>query len=200
MRKRSKGPAGFLLHPNLKLDAIMVFFSLQNHVLSTQFKFFSIAFFALILTACGFQLKGQLPIPQALTTLKLVSLSSMSTFDQSLKKALSLSGVSLIDEDAQVDNNVLELKVLKITYTDRVLSTASNNDVTEKERKMKVNYFIRNNTGKSLYGPRVVSISRTLSNQNASDDTVLAYNNEQMQDMADDLAKQLVNDLAYSSL
>lgn len=172
----------------------------QNHIHFNPLKLLSIAFLAIIISACGFHLKGQLPIPEALKTIKLVSLSAIPSFDQALKKSLKLAKVSLINENSLVDNNVLELKVLKITYTDKTLSTASNNDVTEKERLMKASYFIRDNTGKSLYGPRTVTVSRTLSNQNASDDTVLAYNNEQMADMAEDLAQQLVSDLAYAPL
>ena len=178
----------------------MVFTHSQNHLFSNPLKLVSITFLAIIISACGFHLKGQLPIPQALKTIKLVSLSAIPSFDQALKKSLALANVSLINANTLVDNNVLELKVLKITYTDKTLSTASNNDITEIERLLKASYFIRDNTGKSLYGPRMVSISRTLSNQNASDDTVLAYNNEQMADMAEDLAQQLVSDLAYAPL
>ncbi|WP_438463936.1 LPS-assembly lipoprotein LptE [Marinomonas sp. PE14-40] len=178
----------------------MAFSQLKKQSISFSAKAFIIGFIALFISACGFHLKGQVPIPLALKNLKLNSQSEMPSFDQSLNKSLILADVSIIDEDAQVDETVLELKVLKITFTDRTLSTASNNDVTERERTLKASYFIRNNTGKSLYGPRIVTLSRTLSNQDASDDTVLAYNKEQMQDMADDLAKQLVNDLAYSPL
>ncbi len=177
----------------------MVFISSQN-VSFLPFKLASIAFLAFIISACGFHLKGQLPIPQALKTIKLVSLSAMPSFDQTLKKSLTLADITLLDDSTLVDDEVLELKVLKIIYTDKTLSTASNNDITEKERLMKASYFIRDNTGKSLYGPRTVSVTRTLSNQNASDDTVLAYNSEQMTDMAEDLAQQLVSDLAYAPL
>ena len=178
----------------------MLSFLYQNHIQSTRPNLFLISVLALLISACGFHLKGQLPIPQALQTLKLVSLSSMPSFDQSLTKKLAHADILVINENAQVDNEVLELKVLKITYKDQVLSTASNNDVTEKSRTMKANYFIRDNTGKSLYGPRTISVTRTLSNQDASADTVLAYNNEQMQSMASELAKQLVSDLAYAPL
>ncbi len=178
----------------------MVFISSSKVSFLTPLKLVSITFLAIIISACGFHLKGQLPIPQALKTIKLASLSAMPSFDQTLKKSLKLADVILLDESALVDNEVLELKVLKITYTDKTLSTASNNDITETERLMKASYFIRDSTGKSLYGPRTVSISRVLSNQNASDDTVLAYNKEQMADMAEDLAQQLVSDLAYAPL
>lgn len=178
----------------------MVFSQLLTQFFSNWSKTLVVSLLALFISACGFHLKGQLPIPQVLMTLKLASESGMPNFDQSLEKQLKLAKVSLLDENSTTDNDVLELKVLKITYTDRVLSTASNNDVTEKERRLKASYFIRNKTGKSLYGPRSVTVTRTLSNQDASDDTVLAYNNEQMLDMADDLAKQLVSDLAYAPL
>lgn len=178
----------------------MVFYQLQRRSSFYGLKGLFVCLFTLLISACGFHLKGQLPIPQTLLSLKLVSLSGIPRFDQSLQKELTLANVTLLSESTQIDEQILELKVLKITFTDRVLSTASNNDVTEKERQLKASYFIRDHSGKSLYGPRTISVSRTLSNQNASDDTVLAYNNEQMQAMSGDLAKQLVNDLAYAPL
>ena len=124
----------------------------------------------------------------------------MQNFDLTLARQLKQADINILGENTLTDDAIYELKVLKITYSDKVLSKANNNDVTEIERLLKASYFIRDNTGKSVYGPRTVSTSRVLSNQNASDDTVLAYNTEQMEEMADELASQLVSDLAYAPL
>lgn len=179
----------------------MVFIStMMTQSKTTYLKLLAVTLFAFFMSACGFHLKGQLPIPVALQTIKLNSLSEMQGFDQTLSKLLKQAGINTLDENTLIDDEIYELKVLKITYTDKVLSKAANNDATEKERVLKASYFIRDAKGKSVYGPRNVSTSRVLSNQNASDDTVLAYNLEQMEEMADDLASQLVSDLAYAPL
>ena len=163
-------------------------------------RYFLLSLLALMISACGFHLKGQMPIPQALSQMTRTSLSGMSDFDQALKHKLAQANVTLLSESTKVDESIYELKVLNITTTDKTLAKASNNDVTQLERKIKTSYFIRDNSGKSLYGPRSAQVTRTLTNQDASDDVVLAYNQEQMEEMVQELAAEIVSDLAYAPL
>lgn len=158
-----------------------------------------VAFLILGVSACGFHLRGQTPIPERLKTLILTSDSGSKSFDRSLRIALARAGVSIVDQD-KAEEGVLELKVDKIKTSDTVLARNSSNDITQISRKLSTTYFIRQGDGKSLYGPRNISTTLTLSNQNAEESTKDAYNKTQTETMYDDLATQLIYDLPYAPL
>ncbi|MEL0612733.1 LPS assembly lipoprotein LptE [Marinomonas arenicola] len=162
-------------------------------------RYFFLALIAMSVTACGFHLRGQVAIPQALKTITLTSDAKSNTFNTSLRIALSRAGVTVIDPKDAGDD-VLELKVNAITTSDTVLARNSSNDITQIERRMSTSYFIRQEDGKSLYGPRTVSTSKTLSNQNSEESTKAAYNKSKEEDMSEELANQLIYDLGYAPL
>ncbi|REG84253.1 hypothetical protein [Marinomonas pollencensis] len=158
-----------------------------------------LAFIALSVTACGFQLRGQAEIPQALKTITLTSEAKSNTFNTSLRIALTRAGITVVDAKDAADD-VLELKVNAITTADTVLARNSSNDITQIERRMRTSYFIRQDDGKSLYGPRTVSTSKTLSNQNSEESTKAAYNKSKEEEMSEELANQLIYDLGYAPI
>lgn len=160
---------------------------------------FALPFIAFLLTACGFQLRGQAPVPAALQQLTLNLDSGSAAFERALRTSLSQSGITIVDS-LNANQDVYELKVNRLTTSDTVLARDSSNDVTQIERRLSVNYFIRDNEGKSVYGPRNVSTSITLSNQTAEQSTKSAYNTQQMERAGSQLANELVYDLSYAPL
>lgn len=162
-------------------------------------RYLFLAFIALSVTACGFHLRGQVNIPQSLKTITLVSESKSNAFNTALRIALTRAGISVVSPEA-AGANVLELKVNELTNADTVLARNSSNDITQIERRLSTNYFIRQADGKSLYGPRTVSTTKTLANQNAEESTKAAYNKSKEEQMSEDLANQLIYDLGYAPL
>ncbi len=158
-----------------------------------------LALLTMSIVACGFQLRGQVDIPTSLMTLTMTSDSGSDTFDKSLRIALAKAGISVIDKSLATQDT-LELKVNKITSSDIVLARDSSNDVSQLQRTLNSDYFIRQANGKSVYGPRKISTNKTLSNQNNEASSVLSYNASQTETMHDDLAKQLIYDLSYAPL
>lgn len=154
---------------------------------------------AMVMTACGFHLRGLAPIPESLRSLWLNSESGQADFDRNLITALQNAEVTLIPEES-VDDNTLELRVQKIEVSDSVLARASDNDVTAITRTVKAYYIIRAKDGKALYGPRLVSVNQSIYNQDASTDVVDALNKSVLSSMLQNLAKNLVSDLAYAPL
>lgn len=156
-------------------------------------------FMVISLAACGFHLRGQIIIPDSLKVITLSSASGSNDFDRDLRIALKKAGVTVLDK-AQASADIPELKVNAISTSDTTLATNSDNDITQIERRLSAVYFIRNNQGKALYGPRTVSTSKSLANQNAEESTKLAYNQQQTEGMYEDLVSQLLSDLSYSPL
>ena len=149
--------------------------------------------------ACGFHLRGQVAIPDSLKMLTLNSASGSQEFDTDLRIALKKAGVTVLDKD-QAGDDIAELKINPISTSDTTLAINSDNEVTQIERRLSAVYFIRNHQGKALYGPRTVSTSKSLANQNAEESTKSAYNQQQTQGMYEDLVSQLLSDLSYSPL
>lgn len=156
-------------------------------------------FMALFLTACGFHLRGQAPIPAALQQLTLNLGTGSPAFERELRTALSQAGITVVDSlNATADT--YELRVNSLSTSDTVLARDSSNDVTQIERRISVAYFIREQDGKSVYGPRNVGTSIILGNQNAEESTKSAYNAQQMESASGQLASELVYDLGYAPL
>ncbi|MFD1384782.1 LPS assembly lipoprotein LptE [Rhodanobacter aciditrophus] len=159
----------------------------------------AVPFLAFFLTACGFHLRGQAPIPAALQQLTLNLETGSPAFERDLRNALSRADISVVDAlNATADT--YELRVNSLSTSDTILARDSSNDVTQVERRLSATYFIRNKDGKALYGPRNVSTSIILGNQNAEESTKSAYNAQQMENAGGQLADELVYDLSYAPL
>lgn len=159
--------------------------------------FIFIAALSLLLSACGFHLRGEVNLPSQLRTLLLSSQSGSTGFDRDLRTALTRAGVTIAANDQE---NPLNLIVNGLQTSDTVLARASDNDVTQLERRLSVSYYLRDDNGKVVFGPRTVSTSTVLVNQDASISVRDAYNAQQMEQLGQKLAQLLVYDLSYAPL
>ena len=114
--------------------------------------FTPVVFAALLLSACGFQLRGQIDIPTPLQNLTLALESGSSEFNRDLRIALAKSDINIVEEPPR--EGLYELKVNPLKTSDTVLARASDNDVTQIERRISSTYFVRDEEGKALWGPR----------------------------------------------
>lgn len=162
-------------------------------------RLFLLALLTMSIAACGFHLRGQADIPAPLKVLTLTSNSGSDAFDRSLRIALSKAGVTIISE-ADATNETYNLKVNPIISADIELARNSSNDVSQIQRRLTSHYFIRKSDGKSVYGPRTISTTKTLTNQDAEESAKVSYNQNQTESMNEDLATQLTYDLGYAPL
>ncbi|MBM6549686.1 hypothetical protein [Marinomonas ostreistagni] len=153
---------------------------------------------ALLMTACGFHLRGEVNIPPQLQTLTLSLDSGSAEFNRDLRIALAKAGINIVEGEPTAD--LYQLKVNPISSSDTVMARASDNDVTQVERRISAIYFIRDEQGKALWGPRTISTSIMLNNQDAEQSVKAAYNNEQMRRAGSLLANELLYDLNYAPL
>lgn len=181
---------------------------------ASSFRIIILSCLICLMSACGFQLRQLPSVPNDISTLLFASDSGAPVFDRYLLGELANRGITTISTTdnrqhadvsqfsdlSGVSKQRLELKVLKIETTDEVLSVATDNDVLSVSRTLKVTYFVRTKTGKSLYGPRFIQVNEVLYNQDADASIVTAQNSARSQAMYKELAKKLVHDLAYIRL
>ena len=152
---------------------------------------------SLILTGCGFQLRDQANLAPELSQLTLSLGPGSQDFNRDLRIALAQAGIKIVD--AEPSETLRELKTNPLTAEDTILARASDNDVTQVERRLSLTYFIRDEEGKALWGPRTISTSLMLNNQDAEQSLKAAYNAEQMRRAGQQLADELVYDLRFAS-
>ncbi|MFT2109911.1 hypothetical protein [Marinomonas sp. 2405UD68-3] len=155
---------------------------------------------ALIISACGFHLRGPNPLPPSLQRIVLNSQSGFISFDQALNSALQRSGITIVKRGTLLSDDILELTVNPIESQEIILGTASNNDILQLERQLTTHYFIRQTDGKSVYGPRRISTNKLFTEQDASVNTKEAFNEVALSEMAEALAEKLLVDLSYAPL
>lgn len=158
-----------------------------------------LALLTMSIVACGFQLRGETNIPARLKVITLTSESGSDSFDRSLRIAFNKAGVMVIDK-VYADKNTLNLKINPIKSKDTELARDADNDLSQVQRRLSSNYFIRQADGKAVYGPRTISTTKTLTNQNAEESAKLSYNQDQTERMNEELANQLIYDLGYAPL
>ena len=151
------------------------------------------------LVACGFHLRGLVELPTQLKMLTINSQSGSDNFDRAVRIALNKAGATVVDQ-ANATEDTLELKINQITLSDKELATNASNETSQVYRTLKGFYFVRQADGKSLYGPRSISTSKTLTNQDDEESSKLSYNTTQTEIMYGELATQLVSDLSYAPL
>ena len=151
------------------------------------------------LIACGFQLRGNVTVPDRLKVVTLTSDSGSDSFDRALRIALSRAGIMIIDQ-ANATPDTLNVKINAIASSDTELARDANNDISQLQRHLSAYYFIRQADGKSLYGPRTITTTQTLANQNAEESAKISYNQAQTESMHQALANQLLYDLSYAPL
>ncbi|MGB6975979.1 MAG: LPS assembly lipoprotein LptE [Gammaproteobacteria bacterium] len=113
----------------------------------------------LCLTACGFELRHQPPLPPSLQTLYLQSSDPYGQFESMLKQTLKLAGVTLVSNPNQAPF-ILNIQSKNFSTTDVSIGTSSQARVYS--LTYEVTYALSNQQGKTLVGPRTVSASGSL--------------------------------------
>ncbi|NAW69678.1 luciferase [Vibrio sp. V27_P1S3P104] len=107
------------------------------------FKFSSIPTLLLLLTTlllsgCGFQLRGDYDIPEKLNTMSLTSYDQFSTFTRIVKDQLRMNEIELVAPSADVPN----LHLVNESTSERTLSLYQNTRAAEKELTFIASYRV----------------------------------------------------------
>ena len=141
----------------------------------------------LLVTACGFHLRGQATLP--FETLY-VDASNDSAFAVELKRALR-SGTNTRLSDNPKDAEAI-FQLVSETRDKQILSVNTGGTVAEYELRMHVSFRLHNNKGQNWIVPTEINLKREVS---YSDTNVLAKDYEEAQlykDMQSDAVQQVV--------
>jgi len=153
-------------------------------------KFLAIAC-CLLVTACGFHLRGQATLP--FETLY-VNASNDSPFVAELKRAL-LSGTNARLSDNPKDAEAI-FQLVSETRDKQILSVNTGGTVAEYELRMRVSFRLYDNKGQNWIVPTEINLKREVS---YNDTNVLAKDYEEAQlykDMQSDAVQQVVRRLS----
>jgi len=124
-------------------------------------RYLFIPFLAVMLSACGFQLRGSAALPAAMQHILLSGISRYSDFGREMRRALEADGVQLVDteEQATAELQILEDKVFK-----RVLSVqasgASTGKVEEYELHQRLQFRLLDPGGAVLIDTQTLEVTR----------------------------------------
>jgi LPS-assembly lipoprotein len=110
-----------------------------------------------IVSGCGFALRGNVNIPEALSTMAVVG-NDLSLVDQ-LKDALSRGGVNVTDKN---DKNAAVIDLGKTDYKREVRTTDSNGLATAYTLRYNVGYNVVNGAGEALQINQKLTQTRVL--------------------------------------
>ncbi|PMJ90455.1 LPS assembly lipoprotein LptE [Vibrio sp. 10N.261.55.A7] len=105
---------------------------------SNSFKFACVVLTASLLSACGFQLRGDYSVPEELSTLSLTSYDQYSTFTRVVKNQLRLNDVEVVIPSEDVAN----IHLLGEGVGERTLSLYQNTRAAEKELTFRASYRV----------------------------------------------------------
>lgn len=147
----------------------------------------------LLLTGCGFHLRGDTPIPPQMHSLYLKTSKPYDTLSKNLRATLTSAGVNLVSyqKDAPVT-----LQIVSEAPGQSIANIGTNTTTRQYNLTYTAVYQFTNSVGKIIAGPFTVSETTafmTTSNQMLSSSTTQDQLQEQMQQQA---AQQILNVLA----
>ncbi len=114
----------------------------------------SAALLLLLLSGCGFALRGSADLPEPLRTLQVAGVDENSELLQEVRRALRNSGVTLVETDTPY-----RLGIGRETTGERIVSVNSNARAGEYELEMNL-LFQLTQGGTTLLGPETLSLTR----------------------------------------
>lgn len=145
----------------------------------------------LILSGCGFALRGPVTFPFASIY---VGFPDSSSLGGELKRNIRANGKTLVSTDA--GNSEVVLEVLGETREKTILSLNSQGRVREYNLAYTLRFRVRDKAGKEMLAPTVISLKRNIS---FNETQVLAKEAEEgllYRDMQSDLVQQIMRRLA----
>ena len=143
----------------------------------------------LSLSACGFHLRKQPPLPPELKTLYLQSEQPYELLTLQLTQILQSMGVTLVDTPKEAP---VTLKIFNERYTTSVLSESASSSTKQYTLFLTVQYEMLGTNGKVLFGPKTV---KEQSNYTINENQVSSTNTQQ-----NALKEEMQRDAVFSIL
>jgi LPS-assembly lipoprotein len=110
-----------------------------------------------LLTACGFQLRGEARLPVGMQHVHIQGADPLSPLGRDLAKALARSGATIAD---RVEDGVSVLKITANALSTDVLSVGGNARATEYTIRYHVEFVLEDAAGRGLLPVQVIDLTR----------------------------------------
>ncbi|MAT66125.1 MAG: hypothetical protein CMN57_10835 [Gammaproteobacteria bacterium] len=117
----------------------------------------SLLLLALTLTACGFQLRGQVNLPPEMARTHVQGLNEYSDLGRDLRRLLEGSGVQVVDS---TEGASAILDIITNQASRRVLSVQAGGKVQEYELIQRLVFSVRTTDGRLLLEPQELELTR----------------------------------------
>lgn len=148
---------------------------------------FVLLLLVLVLSSCGFHLKGVNKLPAQLHFMHLIE-SDDAEFNKILLKQLKASGVTIVDD---VETILLSVKFK--TLPEIIVAKSSSTGLQIKQLSIQLQYSVKNKSGEWLVEQKLMTQSRDFESDT---NQLLAKNNEKKQ-IYQQMKKNLVSILIY---
>lgn len=120
---------------------------------------------SLLVSGCGFQLRGQLHLPESIKSLSIVSSSPYSPLNTALRNQLRGESVSFRKtNDKQADDSQYQLHILEYTQNRRVLTLGLGSAAAEYLLMDTVSFELKNSSGQVVMGPVTLNEQKIVGN------------------------------------
>lgn len=116
-----------------------------------------ITFMALLLTACGFHLRGDVKLAAALNKVYIEGADPYDPLVRELTRSLTTTGAAVVEDSKQA---TAILQILNNSGSRRVLSVSSAGKVSEYELYQILEFKVRDAAGRELLAPQRLEITR----------------------------------------
>ncbi|GAA0791422.1 LPS assembly lipoprotein LptE [Marinobacterium sediminicola] len=143
---------------------------------------------SVMLSACGFKLRGLYDVPEALRQVALVTASQPSQIEPELRRALEINGID-ISTSARY-----QLEVLQERHNRRTATLTGDADASEYELRSEVSFRVidRQRDNLALMPERTITIERVYSNEASNITASASHENLIRHQMQQDMAQQIV--------
>lgn len=124
-----------------------------------RFKLLAIPFIMLLLSGCGFHLRGQINLPAKLHTFYLDSQTPYNPLLRQIKQRLAISNIYTVDSPKKAPITLF-VNSDSLIYTQSTIGTSSS--IRDYTVTYSINYELRNSHGQEIAGPFSVSSATTI--------------------------------------
>ena len=148
---------------------------------------------AVLLTGCGFHLRGKIEIPKSMQNIYLTGQDQYSSFIVEAKRALERNGVKVVKSSTDAP---FTIAILNENSRRRTIAVSNNfRDAAEYELRLEIEVEIRDREGRRLMMPTLIYAERNYTND---ENQIRAKEREEeqlKQEMVHDIVQQLISRL-----
>jgi LPS-assembly lipoprotein len=149
--------------------------------------------FSLIISACGFHLRGMIDVPKWLTNISISSQNNDLEFISMLKSTFEGYNIEVNPEPSRAHYWLI---INHVTYQRQIVSVGASTNPRQYQLILTVGYVLQTRKGKIIKTARQISVSRQLTVNN---DRILGSNDEEnilVHEMRQEAIVQLINRLS----